>query len=130
MNRMKKTFLIFLLLSALLLSACGQKTEAMTLPAENEVHLVMVTAKQTIAVHTKQEWITQFMTAVANAEPAVGQSLLAKADDKDCIKVDLILKAGEESTMFFYQNGENYYVQQPEQGTYQVGDAAIKLIRI
>lgn len=66
MNRMKKTFLIFLLLSALLLSACGQKTEAMTLPAENEVHLVMVTAKQTIAVHTKQEWITQFMTAVAN----------------------------------------------------------------
>ena len=129
MNRMKKTFLIFLLLSALLLSACGQKTEAMTLPAENEVHLVMVTAKQTIAVHTKQEWITQFMTAVANAEPAVGQSL-PKKTDKDCIKVDLILKAGEESTMFFYQNGENYYVQQPEQGTYQVGAAAMKLIRI
>lgn len=126
---MKKTFLIFLLLSALLLSACGQKTEAMTLPAENEVHLVMVTAKQTIAVHTKQEWITQFMTAVANAEPAVGQSLPEKTD-KDCIKVDLILKAGEESTMFFYQNGENYYVQQPEQGTYQVGAAAMKLIRI
>ena len=104
---MKKTFLIFLLLSALLLSACGQKTEAMTLPAENEVHLVMVTAKQTIAVHTKQEWITQFMTAVANAEPAVGQSLPEKTD-KDCIKVDLILKAGEESTMFFYQNGTRY----------------------
>ena len=44
MNRMKKTFLIFLLLSALLLSACGQKTEAMTLPAENEVHRGDVTA--------------------------------------------------------------------------------------
>lgn len=129
MNRMKKTFLIFLLLSALLLSACGQKTEAMALPAENEVHLVMVTAKQTIAVHTKQEWITQFMTAVANAEPAAASSLPEKTDE-DCIKVDLILKAGEESTMFFYQNGENYYVQQPEQGTYQVGDAAMKLIRI
>lgn len=116
---MKKwTLLATALVLLVTLTACG-KAEAVTLPEMGEIVSADVTAGDQTVRHTDEAWISEMVTALSGAEPTGRESVQDVPQAEELIRLDLQLGSGT-STLFAYQEGRSFYIEQPYQGIWQI----------
>ena len=102
----------------LILTACG-RTETMTLPETGKIASVDVTAGDQTVRHTDEAWISEMVTTFSGAEPTGRESVQDVPQAEEFIRLDLQLGSGA-STLFAYQEGGSFYVEQPYQGIWRI----------
>lgn len=117
---MKNFFgLLLLIFSALCLFSCGKKADSIVLPDADKIVSVTVTYKETVEEHADREWVEKAISNISDAVPTDKQSISDVPHVEDYIKIDFLFEEGA-GTLFAYQDGRNYYVEQPYQGIYEI----------
>ncbi|MBD5549710.1 MAG: DUF5301 domain-containing protein [Lachnospiraceae bacterium] len=111
--------LLLLIFCAFSLFSCGKKADPIVLPDADKIVSVTVTSKEIMEEHVDQEWVEKAISNISDAIPTNKQSISDAPHVEDYIKIDFLFEEGA-STLFAYQDGRKYYVEQPYQGIYEI----------
>jgi len=125
-----KRITVFVLLVTLLagLSACaGEKAGPIQLPNASDVESVKITQNKQVAEEADSGRISEIIERFTAVEPTTRASVQDVPNVADYIQIDLVLRNGNTSTLFVYQENGNWYIEQPYQGIYRAQDNPIIL---
>lgn len=119
---MKKYISLFLCLICILtLTACGKKTDPITLPKAENILSVDVTVAGKTENHLDKFWISNMLSNISNSKPTRKESVQDVPQVECYIKIDIQFKTGTgTSTLFAYEDNGKYYIEQPYQGIYEI----------
>lgn len=120
-------FLGIAIIMCFVLASCG-KADPIALPEKDDVAEVGVTYDGETEYHKDTEWIDRVLSGIEVAEPTNKESVQDVPQVDDYIKIDFQLYNGK-STVFVYEDGGKYYVEQPYQGIYELDSAVYSLIK-
>ena len=125
---MKKAIsLIATIIMCFVFASCG-KADPIVLPDKDDVAEVGVTYDGETEYHKDAEWIEQLLSGMKAAEPTNKESVQDVPQVDNYIKIDFQLDNGV-STIFVYEDGGRYYIEQPYQGIYELDSAVYSLIK-
>ncbi len=117
---MKNRFFLFLCLVCILaLTACGKKTNPITLPQTEDITSIDITVGEKTVNQTDKNWISEIIADISNSEPTNKESITDVPQVENYIKIDFQFETGT-STLFAYEDSGKYYVEQPYQGIYKI----------
>lgn len=119
--------LIVTIIMCFVLASCG-KADPIVLPDKDDVTEVGVTYDGETEYHKDAEWIEQMLSGMKAAEPTNKESVQDAPQVDNYIKIDFQLDNGV-STIFVYEDGGRYYIEQPYQGIYELDSAVYSLIK-
>lgn len=119
--------LIVTIIMCFVLASCG-KADPIVLPDKDDVTEVGVTYDGETEYLKDAEWIEQMLSGMKAAEPTNKESVQDVPQVDNYIKIDFQLDNGV-STIFVYEDGGRYYIEQPYQGIYELDSAVYSLIK-
>jgi hypothetical protein len=127
---MKKIAVILVAISlvSVVLSACSTKAEPIYLPEQSEIETVQITNAEQIFDETDLDWIAELIEQASLAKPTNKATVQDVPNVSEYIRIDLILSNGTTSTLFVYQEKNEWYIEQPYQGIYLTGNAFIDML--
>lgn len=117
---MKKILaLVLCLICTLTLVACGKKADPIALPQADEITSIDITVGTNTVNHSDKAWISEVVADMSGAKPTRKESVQDTPQVEHYIKIDIRLKA-DVNTLFAYEEGGKYYIEQPYQGIYKI----------
>lgn len=127
MNKIATFVLLVAVVS--ILSSCGsKKAEPINLPDATDIESVKITHNNQTFEKIDSDWISELVKQVGTGEPTAKKSVQDVPNVAEYIKIDLVLKNGNTSTLFIYQEKNKWYIEQPYQGIYLANDTMIEMI--
>ena len=116
---MKKLIALFLALVCVFgLIGCGKQAEPIVLPALDEIDSINITTfDNSEFTYSDKEWIEQFIDILTNTETTSKESVQDIPNLENYGKVDISYN-NKISTIFYYTEKGNHYIEQPYQGIY------------
>ena len=101
------------------LAACGNKAAPIVLPQTDSIKSVDVTVGENTVNYADETWISEIISNISSSEPTRKESVQDVPQVENYIKIDIQLTA-KVSTLFAYEDGGKYYIEQPYQGIYEI----------
>lgn len=115
----KYLYISFCLAYILILAACGNKAAPIVLPQTDSIKSVDVTVGENTVNYADETWISEIISNISSSEPTRKESVQDVPQVENYIKIDIQLTA-KVSTLFAYEDGGKYYIEQPYQGIYEI----------
>ena len=117
---MKKFLSLFLcLICVMTLVACGKKASPIMLPQTDEITSIDITVGESTVSHSDKTWISEIIADISSSEPTKKESVQDFPQVESYIKIDFRHEKGT-ITIFAYEDGGKYYLEQPYQGIYKI----------
>lgn len=103
-------------------AACAvTKAPPAALPVDEEIVSVKIADKNgnTAAVCEDTEWIADLTEQIRKAESTTKATVQDAPGAEDAVRIDMICVDGSICSLFLYQEGTKYYIEQPYQGIYR-----------
>lgn len=115
----RKTIIVLLIISTLsMLAGCGRKAEPITLPDSGDVDSVSIeTIGKTKEYYSETEQVGQIISVITNARATGKESVQDCPLSEEFGKIDISFD-DKITTVFYYEQNDKYYVEQPYQGIY------------
>ena len=117
---MKKYRSFFIsLVFVLTLAACGKKADPIILPQANGVTSIDITNGENTVSCSDKSWISEVLAGISNSEPTGRLSVQDVPLADNYIRID-IRHAPATTSLFAYEDGGKYYIEQPYHGIYRI----------
>ncbi|NCC15602.1 MAG: hypothetical protein EOM28_04540 [Clostridia bacterium] len=126
---MKKSVIaiVIMLALSLCLSACGKKANPIVLPQASEITSIEIGGGVQDIICTNKEQIESFVQKVSEATPTSKKSVQDVPTVEEYIRIDFVTN-GNIASVFIYQEGSNWYIEQPYQGIYETDETILTLL--
>lgn len=113
---------IFALLASCANDGIYYSNAEIRLPSATEVQSILFTDIEDNREYeySDAEWITAFMSHLESAIPTGEASVQDMPFEEDLVKIDIKVQ-NNITTLFFYEEEDRYFVEQPYQGIYEIG---------
>ena len=118
---MKKYMLLSIgMIMCILFSACGTsaKADPIVLPSTKDIISISVSDDNATATCTDGEQIGEIMSILMDMKSTSKSSVNDSPNVDEYVKIDLNCSDDTVTTIFFYEDSETQYVEQPYQGVY------------
>ena len=116
------------MIGSLSLSACGKEENGIEFPLVSEIISIEIDNDEETIVCTDKEKINLFVEKVYEATDTEKESLDDIPTALEYVRVDILHSGGGISSVFVYQEEDQWYIEQPYQGIYQTDETLLGLL--
>lgn len=109
------------------LSACRKEPNSIELPLTSEITSIEINSEVKDTICTKKEQIEAFVQKISEATPTSKESVQDVPTVEKYTRIDFVTN-GKISSIFIYQKGYNWYIEQPYRGIYETDGTILSLL--